>query len=78
MNLHSLSILNAAKTNTHFPQNMYYAVVTMLRIVPTDVGCMEMTYIVKRTGNPLITIVISGHVFTTVFPIDGGGGTGSI
>jgi hypothetical protein len=73
MYLPSLSILTAAETNTHFPQNMYCAMVTMFRIVSADVDCVEVTYSVRKTGNPWITIVISGHVLTTVFPIDGGG-----
>lgn len=45
----------------------------MFRIVSANVGCVELTYSVRKKGNPLITIVISGHVLTTLFPIDGGG-----
>jgi hypothetical protein len=52
---------------------MYCAMVTMLRFVSAGVGCVEMTDGVKKTGNPLITVVISGPILMTVFPIDGWG-----
>jgi hypothetical protein len=46
--------------------------VTLFRIVSADVGCVQITCSVRKTGNPLIAIVMSGHVLTTLFPIDGG------